>query len=261
MSQYDKLSVDKKHREIKLTSSNQIVGAALSVMTLVSLWFYLPQNDRPLLYLTGIFAFFIIGLVASFVCHLIRIAISSAYRSERAEIRRIGKKMQEMKAQVDLIYRGYPVRAKGGQFKKAYNLTGKNVKDIERTLAVAMFKEEKEVFVTAFVRRGIAVRVTAAIGSRYRCVNADNPKKWAEHFERLGCDEIRQYHNHPATNNSTSPSDQDYKSTRALKKLLGRQSDNLKSFIIFWNEIKEWRILEYDEEPPHQVIYRFDVAA
>ena len=52
-------------------------------------------------------------------------------------------------------------------------------------------RERREVFVTAFMRAGVAVRVTASIGSPYKCAAADNPARWAQHVDRLGCDQIR----------------------------------------------------------------------
>lgn len=102
--------------------------------------------------------------------------------------------------------------------------------------------EVKEVFVTAFMRNGVAVRVTASIGSAYRCSSADNPRRWPDHIRRLGWDEIRHYHNHPTMSNKTSPSETDYESYRKAKSLLGTHAPKLRSFIIYWNQIKEWRI-------------------
>lgn len=169
--------------------------------------------------------------------------------------------VSSIRVKVEEIFRKYPSRNKGEQFKRTFELAGKNVRELEESLAVGMAKEGREIFVTAFVRKGVAVRVTASIGSLYQCCAADNPRRWAECLEKLGCDEIRQYHNHPTTSNSTSPSAIDYKTTSSLKKKLGRHASKMRSFIIYWNEIKEWRILEYDETPSHQLVYCFDAAS
>ncbi|MGH7219210.1 MAG: hypothetical protein ACREI1_02620 [Nitrospiraceae bacterium] len=123
-----------------------------------------------------------------------------------------------------------------------------------------MFRERREVFVTAFVRRGVAVRVTASIGSPFRCSAADNPARWKDHVERLGCDEIRQYHNHPVHNGSTRPSAADIKSSGTLKLLLGPHGSKLHSLIICWNGLREWKVFEYDEAGQHSLYFEFDAA-
>ena len=74
-------------------------------------------------------------------------------------------------------------------------------------------------------------------------------------------DEIRQYHNHPINNNHTRPSIVDHKTSESLKEILGKHKYKLRSFIIYWNEIREWRIMEYDEESKYRPQYEFDVAA
>jgi hypothetical protein len=90
-------------------------------------------------------------------------------------------------------------------------------RDLKEALSVGMFRERREVFVTALVRVGVAVRVTASIGSPFRCSATDNPARWSQHAERLGCDEIRQYHNHPVHNGTTCPSSTDTKTSAYLK--------------------------------------------
>jgi hypothetical protein len=123
-----------------------------------------------------------------------------------------------------------------------------------------MYREQREVFVTAFMRRGVAVRVTASIGSPYCCSAADNPARWRDHIERLGCDEIRQYRNHPVHNGSTSPSPTDVKISESLKVLLGPHNAKLRSLIICWNSIREWKVFEYDEAGRYWIHFEFDAA-
>ena len=77
----------------------------------------------------------------------------------------------------------------------------------------------------------------------------------------MSCDEIRQYHNHPISSNHTHPSSIDHKTSKSLKGILGNHKDKLRSFIIYWNEIREWRIIEYDEGNKHWQQYEFDIAA
>lgn len=91
-----------------------------------------------------------------------------------------------VRTRVAAIFDNYRERIKGEAFKRAYALVGKSTAQLEEALAVGMYREHREVFVTAFMRLGVAVRVTASIGSPYRCAAADNPARWAEHVDRLG---------------------------------------------------------------------------
>ena len=125
---------------------------------------------------------------------------------------------------------------------------------LEEALAVGMFRENKEVFVTAFMKDNKALRVTATIGREGYCFNSDDVSKWGYHIDRLNCDEILQYHNHPVTNNKTRPSPTDYFSTKKLKRMLGVHSTKIRSLIIYWNKIHEWRVLEYDDNRKYQII-------
>jgi hypothetical protein len=177
------------------------------------------------------------------------------------ELHKIQSEVTSLRHSVDTVYDKYRLRNKGEQFKRAYELVGKWTKDCEEGLAVGMSREQKEVFVTCFIKAEEVVRVTASIGSVFRCSAADDPRRWRQHIERLNCDEIRQYHNHPINNNRTCPSPVDYKTSLSLKKILGHHGNKLRSFIIYWNEIREWRIMEYDEKGKHSLIYEFDVAA
>jgi hypothetical protein len=140
------------------------------------------------------------------------------------------------------------------------SIRGRSVRDLEEALSVGMFRERREVFVTAFMRGGVAVRVTASIGSPFRCSAADNPARWKEHVEKLGCDEIRQYHNHPVHNGSTGPSPLDVKTSGALKVILGPHGTKLRSLIVCWNSLREWKVFEYDEAGRHSLHFEFDAA-
>ena len=102
---------------------------------------------------------------------------------------------------------------------------------------------------------------TASIGSPFRCGPADDPSRWGTYIDRLSCDEIRQYHNHPVHNGRTAPSPEDFRSSRSLKSSLNRHADKLRSFIIYWNEIREWKVLEYDDDGKHWLIAEFDIAS
>ena len=187
-------------------------------------------------------------------------ALFGTYRSWSDREIQIKAEIAGLRERVSTIFSKYRERAKGQRFKAAYDLTGKTIKELEESLAVGMFRERREVFVTAFVRAGVAVRVTASIGSPYRCAAADDPTRWAQHLERLQCDEIRQYHNHPEHNGKTSPSPTDFRTSRSLKALLGPHGAKLRSLIICWNGICEWKVFEHDHEQKHWLCFEFDVA-
>jgi hypothetical protein len=194
------------------------------------------------------------------IAHGVFLAVSRRYRAtcQRAAVVRtqLARLDQALAARFD----AFRLRRKGESFKKAYALAGRDVTSLEEALAVGMYRERREVFVTAFMRSGVAVRVTASIGSLYRCRPADDPAKWCDHIVRLGCDEIRQYHNHPVHNGETAPSAADVRSSQQLGKLLGPHASVLRSFIICWNPPGEWRIIEYDARGNDWSHFRFDIA-
>lgn len=166
----------------------------------------------------------------------------------------------DLQKRIAAVFNKYRERQKGERFKQAYDLMGRSVRDLEEALSIGMFRERREVFVTAFMRGGVAVRVTASIGSPFRCSAADNPARWKEHVERLGCDEIRQYHNHPVHGGSTRPSPLDARTSGSLKTLLGPHGAKLRSLIICWNSLREWKVFEYDEAGRRSMHFEFDAA-
>jgi hypothetical protein len=164
------------------------------------------------------------------------------------EKERLEKEIAALAQKVAQVRSKYVRRRHGQQFKEAFQLRGKTVLELEEALAAGMYFEEKEVFVTAFIQSGIAVRVTASIGSLRRCAPADSPLEWRHHADRLECDEIRQYHNHPDHTGKTEPSMPDYSARQSFRAMLHVHEDKLRTFIIFWNQIGEWRIIEYNDK-------------
>jgi hypothetical protein len=198
--------------------------------------------------------------LASLLLHHIWKAVFPAYRQWAARSAQIAEEIAHLRTRVATIFDSYRERNKGEHFKRAYALVGRSVVQLEEALAIGMFRERREVFVTAFMRAGIAVRVTASIGSPYKCAAADNPARWAEHVERLGCDEIRQYHNHPVHNGSTRPSPTDFRASGSLRRLLGPHGPKLKSLIICWNQLREWKVFEHDDDRRQWLCCEFDAA-
>jgi hypothetical protein len=187
-------------------------------------------------------------------------AVFHTYRAWSDRSSQINAEISELRRRIASVFEKHRVRKKREHFKKAYDLNGRHVSEMEEALSVGMYRERREVFVTAFMRSGFAVRVTASIGSPFRCSAADNPARWREHADRLGCDEIRQYHNHPVYNGKTHPSVMDVKTFGSLKALLGSRSSKLRSLIICWNGIREWKIFEHDETGKTWLHFEFDAA-
>jgi hypothetical protein len=193
--------------------------------------------------------------------HFLWRSLWPGYRARAARCAAIRRELRQLDQRISAIFAGYRERQQGEHFKKAYELAGRPLRELEEALSVGMFRERREVFVTAFMRQGIAVRVTASIGSPMRCSAADNPARWKEHVERLGCDEIRQYHNHPVHNGHTAPSRTDIRTSKTLRKLLSPHGHRLRSLIICWNPAREWRVFEHDTTGRHWLHFEFDAAA
>lgn len=250
MSRYETLDAELRRLRLRqgvATIVPAILAAALAVQTIDSL---------PAKFWSALAGF----VLLPFVLHRLWKIIVPAYRSWCDRASQIVGEIAGLRRRIDAVFDQYRGRRKGEHFKKAYTLNGRTVRDLEEALCVGMYRERREVFVTAFVRAGLAVRVTASIGSPFRCSAADNPIRWREHAERLGCDEIRQYHNHPVQNGKTGPSYTDVKTTAALKSLLGSRDSQLRSLIICWNGIREYKVFEHDDSGRTWLHFEFDAA-
>ena len=200
-----------------------------------------------------------LGVVPVGLHWLLRI-VSARYRRDCRHASAIRKELDRLQRRIADVFAGYRARRRGESFKKAYGLAGRDIRGLEEALAVGMYREQREVFVTAFMRSGRVVRVTASMGSLYRCGPADDPARWQHHIDRLGCDELRQYHNHPVHTGRTRPSAADIKTSRSLARMLGAHGPKLRSFIICWNAVGEWRVSEYDASGGHWSHFEFDIA-
>lgn len=210
----------------------------------------------PTSFALGIAALF----TAPFLLHYLWRDLFATYRHWSDRKIQIKAEIEKLRQRIATIFDKYREREKGERFKAAYDLEGKTVYELEESLSVGMFREHREVFVTAFMKAGRTVRVTASIGSPYRCKAADDPAQWMHHVERLKCDEIRQYHNHPVHNGRTEPSPIDFRTSRSLKSLLRPYGPKLRSLIICWNGIREWKVIEYDDEQKYWLCFEFDAA-
>lgn len=195
-----------------------------------------------------------------FISDKLLISFSQVYSTKRKREHATKILICDLTGKMKSLIKSIDKRSKGHQFKKAYDFTGKLVNDFEHTLSVAMHHEVKEVWVTAFCKSNIVIKVTATIGSARSCKPSDSISSWIDNIRRLNCDEIRQYHNHPVNNNKTVPSTADLSSNISMRKQLSIYKDILRTFIVFWNEIYEYRILEYQDNGETKILNFFDVS-
>ena len=252
MSRYDDAS-----EELRSLARRRLITAGIAAILLVVVAWQLVGTPVSLPVLIALaLSTFLLGRGSDALLPF----LLPSYRRLRRSIARLEVEVFKIVENVEAVYGDFPQRKKGQQFKVAYSLSGRRVHDLERALAVGMRREAKEVFVTVFVRDEVAARVTASIGSPYRCWNADDPSRWASYITRLECSELRQYHNHPVSNNRTEPSRPDLLTSKQLRSVLGEHADKLRSFIIYWNAIGEWRIIEHNTEGQWWPEFEFDAS-
>jgi hypothetical protein len=203
--------------------------------------------------------FFVAAFAARTIVDAILKAVSVRFTSLCSTLSQIQTEIARLRKAMQRLMAAHPTRRKHEQFKVTFKLRGRTISDLEKVLAIGMHKERKEVYVTAFIRDGVAVRVTAAIGSARSCRGADDKNLWREHIQRLRCDEIRHYHNHPDYSNRTTPSPTDFRHASYIEGLLTPSGVTVSSYVVYWNQIGEWRLLKYNGEGNHLVHSVFDV--
>ncbi|MEM9084143.1 MAG: JAB domain-containing protein, partial [Planctomycetota bacterium] len=141
-------------------------------------------------------------------------------------------------------------------FKHRYALTEQQpIGEFEAKMVAGMFRERREVFVTAFCNDEDVLRVTASVGTFNRCRPADDPRRWAHHAGRVGATQIRQYHNHPPGKGAEKPSPQDRRAHRQLVGILEETAcaAELKSLLVYPDRFGQAKIIQYDEsDQPHR---------
>jgi hypothetical protein len=252
MSHYELL-----YKELKKIRTKQFVSSLTPALIVGILVGSVARNTYPVGVSIAISVITIFG--SAILSHQLWRTLSIGYASLCYRAKTITGEIHDIREQVDSIFSKYRERMKGEQFKKAYYLSGKTLYDLEEALSVGMYREGREIFVTSFMRKGVAVRCTASIGSPYRCSPSDKPGKWKYHYERLGCDQIRQYHNHSVHKGKTQPSYQDYKMSNLLESSFS--GIEFRSFIIYWNAIREWKIIEYNGNRKYWLYFEYDAAS
>jgi len=253
MSNFDIL-----HAELVQLRTRQAIAVMVPAVAVAGAVVYATSSS--LTFVTSFFTGLVALVISPVFFHHAWRAIFDSYRKWSERSTHIVEEITVLRRRIDAIFEKYRERQKGGRFKTAYELVGRSLRDLEESLSVGMYRERREVFVTAFMRAGMAVRVTASIGSSYRCAAADNPNKRRDQFEQLRCDEIRQYHNHLVHNGKTHPSIPDISTSQSIRSLLGPHGKKLRSLIICWNGIREWKIFEHDDQGQHWLIFEFDAA-
>jgi hypothetical protein len=190
--------------------------------------------------------------------HILDIS-SHSYNKKRYMLKKLYEAIEKLQIKSSKFYSSIPRRPRGRHFKSHYELANTTIDDFENRLAVGMWHEQREVWVTAFCNNGRVLRVTATIGSEFTCRPSDNLSSWIMNARRLGCTELRQYHNHLVNNNATRPSPIDLMSSKALEKEMEIFNISFKSYIIYWNKILEYKILEYRSDGTSKISKVFDV--
>jgi DNA repair protein RadC len=132
-------------------------------------------------------------------------------------------------------------------FKKLYVLDHvQPINEFEEKMIKGMLSEKREIFVTAFVNNTHVLRVTATIGSKYRCNGSDNINLWGEKAVKIGATRIRQYHNHPDVFGRSFPSGTDKNTHRQLKPFIEQWGVKYQSLLIYRSWLGGVRIREYN---------------
>jgi len=241
----------------KINDLSRLNTRALTISTFVLNAIVLPLSPK-----NGwlVIIAFVCCVIAPITFDIVYSRFWPPYRDRVRQITEIQPQLQNLQAGIAEINRRYRSREKGEQFKKAYSLAGRELPHLEEALGVGMLRENREVFVTAFMRRNKAVRVTATIGSPFQCSPSDNPRKWSAHIKVLACDSIRIYHNHPERSGATRPSPLDIQSAGTLRRILGPHAEMLNCLVICWNQFGEWKVFAYNHKGEFWLESEFDSA-
>ena len=254
-SRFDRIDAARSALAFKIISANSF----LSFLMIGAVYF---------VYLVGLFHtqyLLLILLLTSLLSYwgapLVLILLSDRYKTNRKRMKALTKEIQALRAKALTLYHSMPRRAKGRHFKSHYDLRGSTIEDFEKAIAIGMLHEQKEVWVTAFCRSENVLKVTSTIGSKFICRPSDSVTSWHKNALRLQCNEVRQYHNHLTSRNFTRPSPQDIKTTKSLEESLHKLGLQFQSYIVYWNKILEYKILEYHGDGTHKIVKALDVSA
>ncbi len=135
-------------------------------------------------------------------------------------------------------------------FKVRYELNVRQpISEFEEKMRVGMSRERNEVWVTAFCSESEVLRVTANVGSRYKCHATDNVSNWPAVACQVGASQIRQYHSHPPDLFCSALSPQDRETDTRLKSFLKQNGLQYRSYLVYPNLFGfDYRIKPFHEE-------------
>lgn len=252
-SRYDKI----KREHFVLLRNRTLLLFSISLILSIAVYIITHINIIGFGFLFYSFLFILSTLTADKILNF----FSQVYNTKRQKEFELQTEIYKLKDKMSSIIESIEKRGKNQQFKRAYDFTGKKINEFEHVLAIAMHHEIKEVWVTVFCKNNTVLKVTATIGSARQCRPSEDVRNWRGHVLKLGCDEIRNYHNHPGNNNYTAPSPNDLLSNLSLRNCLLEMKDSLRTFIVFWNDISEYRILEYYDNGKTEMSFYFDVSS
>lgn len=155
-------------------------------------------------------------------------------------------------------YFNYPVFSLEKPFHELYELEGKSLEEFEKAMAAGMWYCGREVYVSAFVKDDIIIRVSTSVGDLTSCGPEEDICEWISLCKSLGCDYIREYHNHPCFDGHTGPSEADKSFHKKTESILNPKRIDIDSFIIYWNEVAEWKLMQYDASGNAATVKCFD---
>ena len=158
-------------------------------------------------------------------------------------------------------YSRFRIYDSGIPFHKQYQLVGLSLDEFETTIAAGMWFCGREVFVAAFIRDGVVVRVTTNVGELYSCWPDEDICDWISACKTIDCDYVRIYHNHPCFDGNTGPSTADKDFHWKSTSILNPKGIRVDSFIIYWNECSEWSLMQYDENRYSSTVKQFDAVS
>jgi hypothetical protein len=139
-----------------------------------------------------------------------------------------------------------PQRKRRLSFKKRHGLDQRQpLAGFEQRLAMAMFTEGREVFVTAFCTEVEVLSVTATVGTARQCRPSDRVENWGQKARRLGASQIRQYHNHPNVWGRSIPSSRDYSTNKYLRGCVEPYGIRLHTLLIYKPWFGTYMVKEY----------------
>ena len=151
----------------------------------------------------------------------------------------------------------FPRRESGERFKTLYLRKGMTIREAEDSISAGMHKVWNEVWVSIAFKNGVSVAYNANIGNSYSVGATHDFGIFRQRAATESADAIHHYHNHPTRDNFTLPSTPDYRVMSQLRNFF--RPIPLRSFIVYWNHVLEYRLLEYqDPTVSPKIVYSQD---